>query len=260
MRFEGKVVIVTGGGSGIGRAICMRFAEEGAGVCVADLEDTSARETVSLIEEKAVRAIAVQGDVSKDVDAKQIVERTVKEYGAVHILVNNAAVFILLNTLDVTPEDWDRSMAVNVKGPALMGKYAVPEMAKVGGGAIINIAAINSLVGEADMAPYNTTKAALLGLTRSMAIDYWKHRVRVNAICPGIIYTAQVQRMLEQQNMTRAEFEKTGKWMNTPGMRIIMKRIGDPEEVANTALFLASEDSSYITGSYILVDGGHMAQ
>jgi meso-butanediol dehydrogenase/(S,S)-butanediol dehydrogenase/diacetyl reductase len=166
----------------------------------------------------------------------------------------------LLNALDVTPEDWDRSMAVNVKGPALMGKYAVPEMAKVGGGAIINIAAINSLVGEADMAPYNTTKTALLGLTRSMAIDYWKHRVRVNAICPGIIYTPQVQRMLEQQNMTRAEFEKTGKWMNTPGMRVIMKRIGDPEEVANTALFLASEDSSYITGSYILVDGGHMAQ
>ena len=260
MKFEGKVVIVTGGGSGIGRAICMRFAEEGACVCVADVEDTSARETVSLIEEKAVRAIAVQGDVSKDVDAKKIVERTVKEYGAVHILVNNAAVFILLNALDVTPEDWDRSMAVNVKGPALMGKYAVPEMAKVGGGAIINIAAINSLVGEADMAPYNTTKTALLGLTRSMAIDYWKHRVRVNAICPGIIYTPQVQRMLEQQNMTRAEFEKTGKWMNTPGMRVIMKRIGDPEEVANTALFLASEDSSYITGSYILVDGGHMAQ
>ncbi len=216
MRFEGKVVIVTGGGSGIGRAICMRFAEEGASVCGVDLEDTSAKETAFLIEENAGRAIAVQGDVSITTDSKRIVEYTVKEYGTVHILVNNAAVFILLNTLDVTPEDWDRSMAVNVKGPALMGKYAVPEMAKVGGGAIINIA--------------------------------------------GIIYTPQVQRMLEQQGMTRAEFEKTGKWMNTPGMRIIMKRIGDPEEVANTALFLASEDSSYITGSYILVDGGHMAQ
>ena len=260
MRFKEKVVIVTGGGSGIGRAICMRFAEEGACVCVVDLEDKNAKETVALIEEKGRRAIAVQGDVSIESDAKRIVECTVNAYGAVHILVNNAAVFILLNALDATPENWDRSTAVNIKGPALMGKYSVPEMAKVGGGTIINIAAINSLIAEADMAPYNTTKAALLGLTRSMAIDFWKYGVRVNAICPGIIYTPQVQRMLDKQGLTRAEFEKTGKWMNTPGMRIIMKRIGEPKEVANTALFLASEDSSYITGSYILVDGGHMAQ
>ncbi len=260
MKFEGKVVIVTGGGSGIGRATCVRFAEEGARVSVADLAEVSARETVALIKRKNGRAIAVQGDISIDVDARRIVEQTVKKYGAVDILVNNAAVFILLNTLEATPDDWDRSMAVNVKGHALMGKYAVPEMAKTGGGAIINIGAINSLIAEADMAPYNTSKAALLGLTRSMAVDYWKYQVRVNAVCPGIVYTPSVQRLLEQQGMTRAQFEETGSWMNTPGMRIIMKRIGEPNEVASVALFLASDDSSYMTGSYIVVDGGHMAQ
>lgn len=260
MRFEGKVAVVTGGGSGIGRATCQRFAQEGASICVADIDTTAANETVFLIERLGGRALAVEADVSLLTDARKIVEAAVGAFGSVHILVNNAASFLLLDALEADAEHWDRSFAVNVKGAALVAKFAVAHMAAAGGGAIVNIGSINSLMAEADMAPYNTTKAALIGLTRSMAVDYAEYNVRSNAVCPGIVYTPTVARMLHEQGMTRQQFEKTGTWMGTPGMRLIIKRIAEAEEIAAAVLFLASDDASYITGTYLLVDGGNMAQ
>lgn len=260
MRFNENAVIVTGGGSGIGQATCIRFADEGARVCAVDIDGAAAAETVAIIEKRGGRCIAVEADVSTLAGAEQSVRVTVDRCGGVDILVNNAAVFRLRDAIEATPDDWDRSFAVNVKGAALMGKFAVLEMANVGGGAVVNVGSINSLLAEAAMAPYNTTKAALLGLTRSMAVDYWKHKVRVNAVCPGIAYTPTVARMLEEQGITREEFERTGEWMGTPGMQLIIRRIAEPSEVADAVLFLASDDASYITGTYLLVDGGNMAQ
>lgn len=257
MRLQGKVAIVTGAGSGIGEAIAVRFALEGARVCVAAHDAIKGQRTTDRILANHGEAFALAVNVEDEADAQRAVDATVARYGAIHTLVNNAAAFVHVDTAHATAADWDRAFAVNVKGAALLAKYCAPEMQRSGGGSIVNVGSIASYVAEAGMAPYTASKTALIGLTKAMAVDLWPYRVRANIICPGAVHTPALERALEAAHVSVREFEEM---LAGPSSRIIMRRIGQPEEVAGAAVFLASEESSYITGASIVIDGGHLAQ
>jgi NAD(P)-dependent dehydrogenase (short-subunit alcohol dehydrogenase family) len=189
MNFEGKVVLITGAGSGIGRKAAIMFAERGAKVAVNDISAERGNETVEMIKKNGGVAIFVHGDVSKASEAEKIVKQTVNEFNRLDILVNNAGIVPSGKVEDLTEEDFERTMAINVKGPMFLAKYAVAEMKKVGGGVIVNVSSVAALKGIPNRCVYSVSKAALLGLTKSLAIDYVKDNIRVNAVCPGTTYS-----------------------------------------------------------------------
>jgi NAD(P)-dependent dehydrogenase (short-subunit alcohol dehydrogenase family) len=189
MNFEGKVVLITGAGSGIGRKAAIMFAERGAKVAVNDISAERGNETVEMIKENGGVAIFVHGDVSKASEAEKIVKQTVNEFNRLDILVNNAGIVPSEKVEDLTEEDFERTMAINVKGPMFLAKYAVAEMKKVGGGVIVNVSSVAALKGIPNRCVYSVSKAALLGLTKSLTIDYVKDNIRVNAVCPGTTYS-----------------------------------------------------------------------
>jgi NAD(P)-dependent dehydrogenase (short-subunit alcohol dehydrogenase family) len=189
MNFEGKVVLITGAGSGIGRKAAIMFAERGAKVAVNDISAERGNETVEMIKKNGGVAIFVHGDVSKVSEAEKIVKQTVNEFNRLDILVNNAGIVPSGKVEDLTEEDFERTMAINVKGPMFLAKYAVAEMKKVGGGVIVNVSSVAALKGIPNRCVYSVSKAALLGLTKSLAIDYVKDNIRVNAVCPGTTYS-----------------------------------------------------------------------
>jgi NAD(P)-dependent dehydrogenase (short-subunit alcohol dehydrogenase family) len=245
MRLKNKVAIVTGAASGIGRAIAQVFAQEGAKVVVADINDEGGRETVQLITAREGEAVFLHADVSLAADAKAMIEAAIHTFGGLHILVNNAAYLKDFKpALDTTEEEWDISIDVTLKGVFLCSKFAIPEMIKAGGGSIINIASIGGLVGFASYAAYCSAKGGVIQLTKSLAIDYGLQNIRVNAICPGPIDTPTTP---------EAQDEKLHQWQRD---MTVLGRTASPEEVAYPALFLASDESSFVTGSNLVVDGG----
>lgn len=252
MRVENKVAIVTGAGSGIGRATAELLAEEGAKVVVADIDPKGGKETVGAILEKGNTAHFVQADISREEDAKRISDEAVSTYGAIDILVNNAATFVLKG-FAATVEEWQHSLGVNVVGTAMVTKYAVEHMKKKGG-AIVILGSISSFLAQPDFFAYSATKAAMVQLCRNMAMDLGPHKIRVNAVCPGSIITAASYRHMEKVGMTLEEFDAQ------EGAKTFVGRAGKPREVANAILFLASDEASYITGSHLMVDGGYSAQ
>ena len=251
-KLEGKVAIVTGAGNGIGRAIARCFAEVGASVCCADIDETAARATADQIEAAAGRAFGLRTEVSQSASARAAVEAAVARFGRLDILVNNAAVFPPKAGIDELDEGtWDRALAVNIGGAFHMSRHAIPHIRAAGGGSIIHVASQMARVGSAGDAAYCATKAALLGLAKAMALDHAKDRIRVNTLSPGGIATRQLA--LEFGSLEAAERD-WGKAMHPIG------RLGQPEEIARAALFLASEDSSFMTGADLVVDGGYTAQ
>ncbi len=256
MRLKDKVALVTGAGSGIGRAVALRFANEGASVAASDISIANAQETASMIEELGGRTIALSGDVSVGEDAKAMVEATVSEFGRLDILLNSAGISAR-NALPegASPETiWDKVIEVNLKGTYLVSWFAVPEMEKAGGGSIINLASTMGLVGYpagfgGGFNPYPPSKGGVVQFTRTLAIDSARKNIRVNCLCPGFVAT-NFTKALTDDPETNAFLEELHP----------MGRLGRPEEVANAALYLASDDASYVTGVALTVDGGYTAQ
>jgi len=253
MRLKGKVAIVTGSGTGIGRATAELFGEQGALVIVADIDGDSADETVQRIKSAGHEATAVQADISMQADAEKIAKTAVDVYGTINILVNNAAVFVFGQVEQVTEEDWDRVLAVNVKGAAFCCKAVIPTMKKAGGGAIVNLGSISSVIAQPDFVPYNTTKAALLNFTRCLAMDLGTHNIRVNIVCPGVTQTHALDVVIANLKLSPDEAQKQF------GDSAFLKRFAQPHEIAQGILFLASDDASFVTGTSLFVDGGYTA-
>lgn len=247
-RFTDKVALVTGASSGLGRVSANLFAQEGAKVVVCDISDGS--EVVAEIEAAGGKAIFVKADVSKDEQAQHMIQAAVDAYGRLDILYNNAAIWVEQPLLaDIPVEDFDKVMAVNARGVFLGMKYGIRQMVRQGGGAIVNCGSINSFVSEIRSTDYAATKAAVLSLTRSGALEYARQNIRVNCVCPGPMLTPMVEAAYLEAGVSLEEFSK--QW-NIP-----MGRIADPVEMAKAVLFLASDDASFITGTSLLVDGGY---
>ncbi|MEJ5228855.1 MAG: SDR family oxidoreductase [Pseudothermotoga sp.] len=247
MNFSGKVVLITGAGSGIGRKAAIMFAERGAKVAVNDLSEPRGNETVDMIKKAGDTAIFIFGDVSKD--AKEIVEKTVQAFGKLDILVNNAGIVPYGNIEETSEQDFEKTIEINVKGPFLLSKFAVEEMKKHNYGVIVNVASEAGLVGIPRRCVYSVSKAALIGLTRSLAVDYVDFGIRVNAICPGTTYS---QGLAERVKASPNPEETMRKMVS----RIPMKRLGKEEEIAFAILFAACDEASFMTGSILNIDGG----
>jgi NAD(P)-dependent dehydrogenase (short-subunit alcohol dehydrogenase family) len=249
MRLADKVAIITGAGSGIGRATAILFAQEGAKVVVVDYVPEGGQETVEMIKRNGGEAIFVETDVSKAAAVEKMVQTTIDTYGKIDILFNNAAVTIPASVVDATEEVWDKTMEVDLKGVFLPSKYAIPHMIKGGGGSVINTASMCGLVASTNQAPYSAAKGGVIALTRQMAIDYATHNIRVNSICPSEVRTPMFLGFI---NLAPDPEKK----MQELIARIPLGRVAEPEEIARAALFLASDESSYITGVTLPVDGG----
>jgi NAD(P)-dependent dehydrogenase (short-subunit alcohol dehydrogenase family) len=255
VRLQDKRVIVTGGASGIGRAICELFSQEGAGVVVADIDIEGGGETVSRIEASGRQApLFVRTDVSSTADLDRLVHESVQFLGGIDILVNNAASFIFGNIENVTRADWNNVLGVNLIGASDAVKYALPYLKKSKAPSIVNIASIGSFLASPDFIPYCSSKGALLQLTRCLAMDLAKYNIRVNCVCPGSIYTPATEKHISFEGADREEF------LSSAAHASFLNRVGQPEEVAYAALFLASEESSFITGTPLMVDGGASAK
>ncbi len=248
-RFKGKVALVTGGGSGIGRATALELAAEGAVVAVVDMSADAAGAVASEIAAGGGSAQAVTADVGLPADCARAVAQTQAAFGPVRVLVNAAATF-LSRGAEATPEDWDRALAVNVRASALLVAAAAEGMRQAGGGAVVNIASISAYIAQPGRWTYNTTKGAVLSLTRAQAWDLARHGIRVNSVSPGTIWTPQVDR---EAGGDRAHWEPI--W----GQRHMLGRCGEPREVARAILFLCSDDASFITGTDLRVDGGYLS-
>ena len=242
-RLKDKVAIITGGAVGIGRATAELFAEEGAKVVVADPLKP---------EVEGLEALFVETDISNEDDCRKVCDEAVRAFGRLDILVNNAAVFVLKG-LEATVDDWHRSLSVNIVGTALMSKYASEHMKKSGGGAIVNLGSISSFVAQPSFITYSATKAAIVQMTRNMALDLAPFNIRVNCICPGTIMTRATENHMALVGMSKEDF------IAAEAPKHLLNRVGDPREVAYPILFLASDEASFITGTHLMVDGGYTA-
>jgi len=250
--FTGKVAVVTGASSGIGRATALAFAREGASVVVADRCEAGGQETVAMIRDQGGTAIHVTGDVSRDAAVAQLTDATIRTYGRLDYACNNAGVEgTQAPTADYPSDQWDRVLAVNLTGVWLCMKHEIPAMLANGGGAIVNMASILGVVGFANAAAYTAAKHGVIGLTKVAAIEYATQGIRVNAVCPAFIATP----MLERAGIT----EGTEMYAMLAGLHPI-KRLGTPEEIAEAVIWLCSDKASFVTGHAMLVDGGYVAQ
>jgi NAD(P)-dependent dehydrogenase (short-subunit alcohol dehydrogenase family) len=248
MRLKDKVILVTGGGGGLGQAICLRCAEEGSAVIVADINLVGAQNTVSDIEKSGGKALAVQVDVKNKAQVQGMVDSAVKIMGRVDVLVNNAGIFSRGPSIEISEGDWDRMMDINVKGPFLCSQAVLKHMVeKKVPGALIHMSSISGFVGFAESLAYCTAKGALLQMSKVLALEYGPHGIRSNVIAPGTFNTAMNDWFLKDE-----EFRK-GSLASIP-----LGRLGEPEEIASTVVFLASDEASYFNGAEFLHDGGQI--
>lgn len=252
-RLESKRALITGAASGIGRASAERFAREGAQVALADIDAERGEQTAALIRERGGRALFIPCDVTKAEDCQRAVNDTVEAFGGLDVLFNNAGIIRRADVPGTTEADWDRTMEVNVKSVFLMCKYAIPVMADAGGGAVLITGSGASLVGIRKGAAYAASKAAVLNLARAMAVDHGHQNIRFNCLCPGDADTPMLKNEAKQLGISDDEFQASSI------ARRPLARLGTPEELAAAAVYLASDDSAFMTGAFLLLDGGAVA-
>ncbi|GAB13256.1 oxidoreductase [Arthrobacter globiformis NBRC 12137] len=246
MNFTDQTVIVTGAGSGIGRATALRFAELGANVAIADKNETAAREVA---DEAGAKALAVTVDVSDSASVRAMVQSVVDNFGGIDVLCNNAGFGIPGSVLEIDEDDWDRLMSVNLKGVYLCCKYVIPELAKTGDGRIVNTSSYTAAVGIRSRAAYVASKGGVSALTRAMALDHVDQGIRVNAVAPGTINSPYFDKMI-------SESPDPQRLLDELNSRSPMHRMGRPEEIAEAIVWLAAKESSFATGSVLTIDGG----
>ncbi|MCX5999732.1 MAG: SDR family oxidoreductase [Chloroflexi bacterium] len=248
MRLQGKVALVTGAASGIGRGTALIFAREGAKVVVADVLTQEGEETVRLIKEAGGEAILVKCDVSKRLEVEALISETVATYGALHCAFNNAGIEgRVAHSPDFEEAEWDDVIDVNLKGVWLCMKYEIPQMLKQGGGAIVNTASVGGLVGLVGMSPYCASKGGVVQLTKTVALEYARSNIRVNAVCPGGVKTGMSRRLAKQPQMGATRPAPMHRWAN-------------PQEVGEHVVWLCCDTSSFVTGLCMPVDGGFVAE
>jgi NAD(P)-dependent dehydrogenase (short-subunit alcohol dehydrogenase family) len=252
-RLKGKVAAVTGGASGIGEATVRLFVEEGARVAFADRDGARGTQVAEGIRAREMEVLFVEAHMEREAEAMAFIHRTVEHFGRLDILVNNAGIRLYQTVTEASEESWDTIWGVNVKGYAFCAKAAIPAMRRAGGGSIVNTASIRSVVAGGNMVQYDTTKAAVAGLTRGLALDHAADGIRVNAVCPGPIFTLFHERRAAAAGETSEAFKEQF------GQDTMLRRPGTPREVATCILFLASDDASYVTGTCLFVDGGQTA-
>jgi meso-butanediol dehydrogenase / (S,S)-butanediol dehydrogenase / diacetyl reductase len=252
MRLAGKVALITGGGTGIGAAIAERFVAEGARVCITGRRQAVLEKVLSTLPPGS--AVACSGDVSKDEDAQRMVATALVFGGRLDILVNNAGINPQGGVIDLNSAMWREGLEVNLTGPFLLMNSAIPHMIKAGGGAVINISSLGGVRCLPAMAVYGASKAGLIMLTQQAALDYGKHRVRCNVICPGAVRTDMMDKPIEfLANVLKIDKEAILKLVPSD---VPLKRMAEPTEITGTCVYLASDDSSFTTGAVIMVDGG----
>jgi NAD(P)-dependent dehydrogenase (short-subunit alcohol dehydrogenase family) len=249
---QGKVVLVTGGGSGIGRATALKLAQEGAKVMIADYVQEGGERTVKIITEAGGKASFVPADVSVAKQVEAMVAKTVQTYGRLDCAFNNAGIegTFVHGTVKCSEENFDRTIAINLKGVWLCMKYEIPQMLKHGGGSIVNTASVAGLVGAPAAPAYHASKHGVVGLTRTAALEYASKNIRVNCVCPGVIRTPMVERVIDKGDITEQQFvadEPVG-------------RMGRPEEIAEGVVWLLSDAASFVTGHPMVIDGGMVAR
>ena len=246
-RLSEKVAVITGASMGIGAEIAKYFAKEGAKVVATDIQEKPLQQVVKDINDNYGEAIAIKHDVASEADWVDVIQKTVEAYGSLDVLVNNAGIVIMKNAEETTLEEWDKTIGINATGAFLGTKYAIPEMRKAGGGSIINISSISGIVGIG-AAAYNASKGAIRAFTKNVAADFAQENIRVNSLHPGVIITPLTHDLLSDPE-TKANFEAL----------TLLPRLGKSEDIAYGALFLASDESSFMTGSELVIDGGLMS-
>jgi NAD(P)-dependent dehydrogenase (short-subunit alcohol dehydrogenase family) len=254
MRLKDKIAIITGAGSGQGRAAAGIFAREGAKIVVSDWKPELGDETATLVKKAGGEAIFVRTDVSESADVQNLIRTTISTFGRIDILYNNAGVgfsspLSMSDVLNTPEDDWDRVIAINLRSLFLTSKYGIPEMIKTGGGSIINTASIAAMIGSEAAHAYTAAKGGMVALSRALAVEFGPKNIRVNCICPGAIDTPMIAPVVDP-------LKKSGQ----PFMTSPIRRLGTPEDIANCALYLASDESSFVTGATFVVDGGYTAQ
>ncbi len=254
-RFRGQVAVVTGGGAGIGRATCLLLAEQGARVVVAERNPDTGRATAAAIVAAGGQAWELAVDVADESSVMALAQQVEQVHGQLDVLVNNAAVFVLAG-VEATVAQWREVLDVNIMGPALVTKHLVPLLFRGKGKAIVNLGSISSFIAQPGFVTYNATKAAVATMTRCMALDLAPHGIRVNAVCPGTVWTAIVEQRASELGLDRAAADVHPDF----GGAQILHRIADPREIAQAIAFLASDEASFITGAQLMVDGGYTAK
>lgn len=259
MRLKDMSAVITGGASGLGRAACLAFAAEGARVVVADLDEDGAGAVAAEVEQKNGTAVPVRVDVTSEDDVREMVDAALRSFGTVDCLYANAGIEAPGSAHELTLAEWDRALSINLTGVWLSMRAVLPVFLDNGGGTIIAQASVAALVGQSGLAAYSAAKGGVTALTRQVAVEYGRHGIRANTICPGLVPTPLVTRTYEQQNGD-AVFGDESAMHAAAARRFPLRRLGRPEDVANLAVYLASPESGWITGGVFAADGGLTAQ
>lgn len=252
-RLEGKTAIITGGGAGMGRASVLRFLEEGAKVAIAEINEEALHDTIQAAEKISGQVIGVKTDITREEDVKRVVDRAVEAFGTVDVLFNNAGRNHAALLHETSLEDWEQVFAINIKGMFLMCRQVLPVMMEHRCGSIINTASPGALVGLRGISAYCASKGAVPALTRSIAIDYAPYNIRANYICPGVILTEMTEKIIQ----SKPNPDEYREWYRKARP---LGRFGEPVEIANAAVFLASDETAFMTGASIVADGGFTEQ